>query len=63
MLKHLLSGAIVGAVAFGSYQVLKYFLGDTWLPAIIVMIGLIVGRIALFLYRRSKGIHDSYLDD
>lgn len=45
------------------YNALEIYFGDSWWPAIIVMTLMIVARIGLFLYRRSKGIKDTWPHD
>lgn len=44
------------------YVVLEYYFGDSWLTVGIFVVLVLGGRIGLLLYRRSKGIHDSWFD-
>ncbi len=44
------------------YVVLEHYFGDSWLTVGIFVVILLAGRIGLLLYRRAKGIHDSWLD-
>ena len=44
------------------YNVLEIYFGDSWWPAIIVITLMIIARVGLYLYRRSKGIRDTCLD-
>lgn len=45
------------------FNVLEIYLGDSWWPAIIVITLMIVARIGLYRYRRSKGIKDTWPND
>ncbi|HEY0288390.1 MAG TPA: hypothetical protein VGC62_15480 [Pseudomonas sp.] len=58
----LLKGAIFLPFAI-LYNVLEVYLGDTWLTAGVFSIVLISLRIGLYLYRRSKGIKDTWPND
>ena len=44
------------------YEGLKVVFGDTWVAVGVFTLTLIAGRIGLFFYRKSKGIHDEFLD-
>lgn len=45
------------------YNVLEIYFGDSWWPAIIVITLMIIARVGLYLYRRSKGIRDTWPND
>jgi hypothetical protein len=45
------------------YVFLERTVGDSWVSVGIFAGVLIAGRLVLFLYRRSRGIKDTYLDD
>lgn len=45
------------------YNVLEAYLGDSWWKVAIIGLLLIVGRAALYFYRRSKGIKDTWPND
>lgn len=44
-------------------KVLDFYIKNPWVSLAVFFIILIIGRILLFLYRRSKGIKDGYLDE
>lgn len=58
----LIMTAIAIPVAY-FYNVLERHLGDTWLTVGIFAFVLISLRVALYLYRRSKGIKDTWPND
>ncbi len=45
------------------YNILEHYLSCSWLPAAIVISLMIAMRIVLYLYRRSKGIKDTWPND
>ncbi|WNW12474.1 hypothetical protein RRX38_15420 [Pseudomonas sp. DTU_2021_1001937_2_SI_NGA_ILE_001] len=62
MLKQFLIVFVVGLPFAILYSALEYYLPGTWWPAGIVITLMLLGRVGLYLYRRSKGIHDTWLD-
>ncbi|UVM48726.1 MULTISPECIES: hypothetical protein [Pseudomonas] len=44
------------------YNILEIYFGDSWWPAIIVITLMLIARVSLYLYRRHKGIRDTWLD-
>ena len=44
-------------------KVLDFYIKNPWVSLSVFFIILVIGRILLFLYRKSKGIKDAYLDE
>ncbi|MFA9950074.1 hypothetical protein ABCS64_07045 [Rhodocyclaceae bacterium Wk13] len=44
-------------------KVLDFYIKNPWVSLVVFFIILVIGRVLLFLYRRSKGIKDGYLDE
>ena len=44
------------------YVLLERLVGKNWITVAIFVLTLIVGRLALCFYRRSRGIWDEYVD-
>ena len=44
-------------------KILDFYIKNPWLSLAVFFIILVIGRVLLFLYRRSKGIKDGYLDE
>lgn len=62
MKKFVLLVMIFIPVAF-LYELLDKQFRDSWLSVGIFVLVLISGRVGLFIYRRSRGIKDTYLDN
>lgn len=43
------------------YRLLEHFFGETWLSVGIFAVTLIVLRVVIYFYRKSKGIRDEYM--
>jgi hypothetical protein len=44
------------------YRALEYVFGDTWITVGVFAAALVLGRAGLFVYRKSKGIKDEFLN-
>lgn len=62
MLKQFLIVFVVGLPFAILYSALKMYLPNSWWPEGIVISLMLAARIGLYLYRRSKGIRDTWLD-
>ncbi|MCQ3001623.1 hypothetical protein NLO98_17875 [Pseudomonas syringae] len=63
MIKYFLIMTAVAILVAYFYNLLEKYLGDTWLTVGFFAVVLILLRVGLYLYRRSKGIKDNYLDE
>ena len=63
MIKHYLLMTLVCIPLALLYVCLEWFFGNTWVTVGVFFGVLVVLRLGLYLYRRSKGIRDGYLDE
>ncbi|MEF2119306.1 hypothetical protein V3423_19635 [Pseudomonas aeruginosa] len=63
MIKHYLLMTLVCIPLVLLYVCLEWFFGNTWVTVGVFFGVLVVLRVGLYLYRRSKGIRDGYLDE
>lgn len=63
MLKQFLVVFVVGLPFAVLFYILDIYLPDSWWPAVIVISLMVIARVSLYLYRRSKGIKDAWLDE
>ncbi|WP_213910472.1 hypothetical protein [Pseudomonas aeruginosa] len=63
MIKHYLLMTLVCIPPALLYVCLEWFFGNTWVTVGVFFGVLVVLRLGLYLYRRSKGIRDGYLDE
>lgn len=63
MIKYFLIMTAVAIPVAYFYNLLEKYLGDTWMTVGVFAVVLIFLRVGLYLYRRSKGIKDNYLNE
>ena len=63
MIKYYLLGTAIAIPIAYFYNILEKYFGDTWLTVGIFGFVLVSLRLGLYLYRRSKGIKDTWPND
>lgn len=63
MIKYFLIMTAVAIPVAYFYNLLEKYFGDTWMTVGVFAVVLIFLRVGLYLYRRTKGIKDNYLDE
>jgi hypothetical protein len=61
-LKYWITLFIIFFVLWKVYFLLEEMMGDNWIAFGIFFVLVVGARIAIFMYRRSKGIRDEYID-
>lgn len=63
MIKQFLFTFFVGLPFACLYYALENYLPSSWIPAAIVIALMVSARAGLYIYRRSKGIKDPWLNE
>ncbi|MBD8189809.1 hypothetical protein [Pseudomonas viridiflava] len=63
MIKQFLFIFLLGIPFACLYYALENYLPNSWIPAVTVMVLMVIARAGLYLYRRSKGIKDPWLNE